>query len=92
MGFLAKMLGRRAEPILDTEALTRDLTTLSDLLDEKIATLRALYDALDVPATTEQQIAVRIARATAILDTLDVPSERTAVLKSYFESLVGRNK
>ena len=40
MGFLAKMFGRRAEPILDTEALTRDLTALSDLLDEKIATLR----------------------------------------------------
>ena len=60
--------------------------------EEKIATIRALYDALDVPATTEQQIAIRIARATAILDTLDVPSERTAVLKSYFESMVGRNK
>jgi hypothetical protein len=41
---------------------------------------------------TEQQIAVRIARATAVLDTLDIPTERTLVLKSYFEGLAGRNK
>lgn len=60
--------------------------------EEKISTIKRLYDELDVPAMTEQQIAVRIARATAVLDTLDVPAERTTVLRHYFESLVGRNK
>ena len=40
MGLLAKVFGRRSEPILDTEALAADLTALSDLLDSKIATLR----------------------------------------------------
>ena len=40
MGLLSKLFGHRAEPILDTGALTADLTALSDLLDEKIATLR----------------------------------------------------
>ena len=45
--------------------------------EQKIATVKALYDELDVPRMTEQQINVRFARATAILDTLDVPAERT---------------
>ena len=60
--------------------------------EQKIATVRALYDELDVPRMTEQQINVRFARATAILDTLDVPAERTAELRRYAESLMGRNK
>ncbi|MBP3533510.1 MAG: polyprenyl synthetase family protein, partial [Alistipes sp.] len=60
--------------------------------EQKIATVRALYDELDVPRMTEQQINVRFARATAILDTLDVPAERTAELRKYAESLMGRNK
>lgn len=64
--------------------------TLTD--EQKIATIKALYDELDVPRMTEQQINVRFARATAILDTLDVPAERTAELRKYAESLMGRNK
>ena len=40
MGFLSKLFGRSTAPILDTEALTADLTALSDLLDEKVNTLR----------------------------------------------------
>lgn len=60
--------------------------------EQKIATVKALYDELDVPRMTEQQINVRFARATAILDTLDVPAERTAELRRYAESLMGRNK
>lgn len=60
--------------------------------EQKIATVKALYDELDVPRLTEQQINIRFARATAILDTLDVPSERTVQLRRYAESLMGRNK
>ena len=40
MGLFSKLFGHRAEPILDTAALTADLTALSDLLYEKINTLR----------------------------------------------------
>lgn len=65
----------------------------TDLTDEqKIQTVKALYDELGAPAMTEQQINLRISRAVAILDTLDVPAERTAQLREYFESLVGRKK
>jgi RNA polymerase sigma factor (sigma-70 family) len=73
--------------ILRTTHLRNDISD-----EEKIACIKQLYDTLGVPAMTEQQIAVRIARATAVLDTLDIPTERTLVLKSYFEGLAGRNK
>ena len=65
----------------------------TDLTDEqKIATVKAIYDELGAPAMTEQQINMRISRAIAILDTLDVPAERTTQLREYFESLVGRRR
>lgn len=60
--------------------------------EQKIARVKALYDELDIPRLTEQQINVRFARATAILDTLGVPAGRTAELRRYAESLMGRNK
>lgn len=73
--------------VLRTTHLRNDLTD-----EQKIATVKAIYDELGAPALTEQQINLRISRAVSILDTLDVPVERTACLREYFESLVGRRK
>ena len=73
--------------VLRTTHLRNDLTD-----EQKIATVKAIYDELGVPALTEQQINLRISRAVSILDTLDVPAERTTCLREYFESLVGRRK
>ncbi len=63
-------------------------------LDEaaKIARVKALYDALDIPRLTEQQIEIRFERALAQLDNLSVPAERIASLRAYAESLMGRQK
>ncbi len=63
---------------------------LSD--EEKIARVKSIYDALDVPHLTEQQIELRFERALSILDTLSVEKSRTEQLRSYAESLVGRKK
>ncbi len=63
---------------------------LSD--QEKIDRIKTLYNALDVPHLTEQQIAVRFERALAQLDTLQVDSARVDHLREYAKSLMGRNK
>ena len=63
---------------------------LSD--QEKIDRIKALYNTLDVPHLTEQQIAVRFERALAQLDTLQVDPARVEHLREYAKSLMGRNK
>lgn len=73
--------------VLRTTHLRTDLTD-----EQKISTIKSLYDTLDAPAQTEQQIAVRISRALSILDTLSIPQERTEYMRAYVESLVGRKK
>lgn len=60
--------------------------------EEKIARVRAVYDKLEIPHLTEQQIALRFERALAQLTTLDLPEERTAGLREFAESLMGRKK
>ena len=62
--------------------------TLSDA--EKIAKVKAIYDRLDVPRLTEQQIQVRFERALSILDTLSVEPARTERMRDYATSLMGR--
>lgn len=64
--------------------------TISDT--EKIATVKAIYDRLDVPHLTEQQISLRFDRALGILDTLSVDASRTRPLRAFAESLMGRRK
>lgn len=59
---------------------------------EKIDRIKTLYNALDVPHLTEQQIAVRFERALAQLDTLQVDPARVEHLREYAKSLMGRNK
>ncbi len=59
---------------------------------ERIDCVRAIYDRLDVPRLTEEQISLRFERALSILPTLKAPSERIAPLKAYAESLIDRKK
>ena len=51
---------------------------------EKIATIKAVYDRLDIPRLTEQQI------SQGILDTLSVEKSRTERMREYALSLMGR--
>ena len=71
--------------VLRTTHLRKDIGD-----EEKIATIKALYDKLGVPSRVEQQIALRFAKALSILDNLSVAGDRTAELRRYAENLVGR--
>ena len=59
---------------------------------EKIAAVKSIYDRLDVPRLTEQQIGLRFERALSILATLSVDAARTAPMREYAASLMGRKK
>lgn len=59
---------------------------------EKIARVKAIYDRLDVPRLTEQQIGLRFERALAMLDGLSVDAARTQMLREYAAGLMGRKK
>lgn len=59
---------------------------------EKIAAVKAVYDRLDVPRLTEQQIQLRFDRALAVLDTLSADPSRTRRMREFAESLMGRKK
>ena len=69
---------------------THKRTDISDA--EKIATVKALYDKLEVKRATEQQIDLRFERALAILDSLTIAGERTQHLAEFARNLMGRKK
>ena len=73
--------------VLRTTHLVEELTN-----EEKIAKVKALYDALDVKHIAEQQIELRFERALNILDTLSIDSERVAPLVEFARNLMGRKK
>ena len=56
----------------------------------KIAAVKAVYDRLEVPRLTEQQISLRFERALSILDTLSAEPARTRRMRDYAMSLMGR--
>lgn len=60
--------------------------------EEKIARVKAVYDALDIRRMTEQQISTRFERAISILDSLSVGTEAVAEMRSFALSLIGRTK
>ncbi|MDE5690629.1 MAG: polyprenyl synthetase family protein, partial [Alistipes sp.] len=60
--------------------------------ERKIAAVKAIYDKLDVPHLTEQQIELRFERALAQLETLSADSTRTAPLRDFAAGLMGRKK
>lgn len=61
---------------------------LSD--QEKIATVKGIYDRLDIPRLTEQQISLRFERALTQLDTLSASPERTRQMREFAAGLMGR--
>lgn len=64
-----------------------------DLSDaEKISTVRALYDKLDVKRATEQQIELRFERALTVLESLSIGAERVVRLQEFARNLMGRKK
>ena len=77
-----------AEATREALRTTRLDARLSDA--EKIAAVKSIYDRLDVPRLTEQQISLRFERALSILDTLSADKARTQRIREYAESLIGR--
>ena len=73
--------------VLRTTHLAEELTN-----EQKIAKVKALYDALDVKHIAEQQIELRFERALNILDTLSIDSERVAPLVEFARNLMERKK
>ncbi len=63
-------------------------TTLS--AEQKIERIKSLYDLLDVPRYTEQQILGRFDKAFSLLSSLDVEEQRKANLKLFVEGLINR--
>lgn len=82
-------MSRGAEADREILRTTSSNPKLSD--EQKIATIKAVYDRLDVPRLTEQQISLRFERALGILDTLSVDPARTIRMREYAQSLMGRN-
>ena len=76
------------EPTREILRTTYRNPELSD--QEKIATVKAIYDRLDIPRLTEQQISLRFERALSILDTLSVGPEQTRQMREYAAGLMGR--
>ena len=60
--------------------------------EQKIATVKALYDELEVKHATEQQIEIRFDRALSILDTLSIGVEHTTNLREFARNLIGRKR
>ena len=73
--------------VLRTTHRREDLTP-----EQKIATVLALYDKLNVKHSAEQQIEVRFERALSVLDTLSIGADRTACLVEFARNLMGRKK
>lgn len=76
----------------DREILRSTHTDAALSREEKIARVREVYDRLDIPRLTEQQISLRFERALALLDTLNLDPARTAGLKAFAEGLMNRKK
>ena len=83
-------MSRADEPTRETLRRTYKAPSLSDA--EKIARVKEVYDRLDVPRLTEQQISLKFERALALLDTLSVDASRTQRMREFAESLMGRKK
>ncbi|MBR5135696.1 MAG: polyprenyl synthetase family protein, partial [Rikenellaceae bacterium] len=62
------------------------------LPEQKVARARELFDKADVRTLTEERIKFHFDRALEALDALSVPAERTAQIREFAQSLMGRNK
>ena len=87
---MVQAMGRASSEEREVLRTTHKNPALSDA--EKIATIKALYDKLDVKRFTEQQIEIRFERALSVLDTLSIAGERTKHLEEFARNLMGRKK
>ena len=87
---MVQALSRASEQEREVLCTTHMRADISDA--EKIATIKALYDKLDVRRIAEQQIELRFERALAVLDTLSIAGQQTATLVEFARNLMGRKK
>ncbi len=64
--------------------------SLSD--EQKIARVKGVYDSLQIPHYTEQQIRNRFDKALSLLGTLAITPERLEPLRTFAEGLINRKK
>ena len=83
-------MSRADEPTREILRHTYRDATLTDA--EKIARVKEVYDRLDIPRLTEQQISLRFERALATLDSLSADPARTLRMREFAEGLMGRKK
>ena len=83
-------MSRADEPTREILRHTYRDATLTDA--EKIARVKEVYDRLDIPRLTEQQISLRFERALATLDSLSTDPARTLRMREFAEGLMGRKK
>lgn len=75
-----------------TRSVLRTIHTNPNLSNkQKIDTVKAVYDRLDIPRLVEQQISLKFERSISILDTLSVDASRTERMREFAISLMGRN-
>ncbi len=87
---MVQAMSRASEEEREVLRTTHKNEALSDA--EKIATVKALYEKLDVKHATEQQIELRFERALSVLNTLSIAGERTVRLEEFARNLMGRKK
>lgn len=87
---MVQAMSRASDVEREVLRTTHKNEALSDA--EKIATVKALYEKLDVKHATEQQIELRFERALSVLNTLSIAGEHTVRLEEFARNLMGRKK
>ncbi|MFI3304029.1 MAG: polyprenyl synthetase family protein [Rikenellaceae bacterium] len=89
--FLKIMALSRADN--ETRQILCNIHRDNDISDEeKILTVKGIYDSLDIVRVTEQQILTKFERALSLLDNLTADEERVQQLRDYARSLMNREK
>ncbi len=83
-------MSRASEQERETLRSTHLDTRLS--ANEKIAKIKALYDHLNVPHLTRQQISLRFERALSTLDNLGIDDAKLVNMREFARSLINRKK
>lgn len=81
-------MSRAEETAREVLRTTYKDSTMSDT--KKIATVKAIYNQLDIPRLTEQQISLKFERALSTLETLSAAPSRTGRMREFATSLIGR--
>ena len=87
---MVQAMSRATEQQREVLRTTHLSSVLSD--EQKIATIKALYDELEVKHVAEQQIELRFERALSVLDTLSISDEKIQPLREFARNLMGRKK